>query len=124
MGAVRRNENQNTFPWINPILPLTPTIQSSQPQTSQPHPNHRQQSLATVKIVRAELGINGKPTNMHVYNKILHINIWKEEDACVFFIQSKVREELRNDNLVLVGSSGLALTDQDGTRGILLSIWV
>ena len=40
--------------------------------------------------------------------------------ACVTYLLHKIRKEMLEENLVLAGSSGLVIYDQDGTRGKLL----
>ena len=40
--------------------------------------------------------------------------------SSVTYLQHKIREEIAEEDLVLVGSSGLVIYDQDGTRGKLL----
>ena len=76
--------------------------------------------LTTVKVVRADIGSNGKPCNFHFHQSTAHINIYSEEQACVDYITSKVRSEMGDETLVLVGPNGLLYYDQDGTRGKLI----
>ena len=73
--------------------------------------------LATLKVIRANLGSNGKPTNMDYHNLTVHINLYVEEEACITNIQLKVREEMADNKLVIVGANGLVIFDQEGTRG-------
>ena len=46
-----------------------------------------------------------------------HINIYSEVEATVTSLESKVREEMREEDLVLVMANGLRYYDQEGTRG-------
>lgn len=74
--------------------------------------------LATVKVIRADVADNGKPSNVLLHNLAAHVNLYTEEEATVGHITHKVREEMGNDNLILVGTNGLTIYDQEGTRGI------
>ena len=103
--------------------------QSSAPQTSQNVTTSQAASgrrlaspLATVKIVKAELGITGRPSNSHKYNMSVHINIYNENEACVSQIQERVREEMGDQSLLLAGSHGLMFFDQEATRGKLIKL--
>lgn len=73
-------------------------------------------ALVTVKVVRADL-VNKKLQNIHSHNLTVHIPIWSEADANVEYITLKVGEEMNDGSLVIVGSSGLCIYDQEGTRG-------
>ena len=73
--------------------------------------------LATLKVIRADLNSNGKPTNMNYHNLTVHINLYVEEEACITNIQLKVREEMADNKLVIVGANGLVILDQEATRG-------
>ena len=73
--------------------------------------------LATLNVVRADLNSNGKPTNMNYHNLTAHINLYVEEEACITNIQLKVREEMADNKLVIVGANGLVILDQGATRG-------
>jgi len=77
----------------------------------------RKTPLATLKIIRADIGSNGKPTNLNFHNLTAHINLYNEEDANVSFINKKTCTEMGDDSLVLTGANGLLILDQDGTRG-------
>ena len=50
--------------------------------------------LATVKVVKGNLGITGRPSNLHKYNMSVHINIYNKNEACVSHTQERVREEM------------------------------
>ena len=76
--------------------------------------------LTTVKIVRADIRWNGKSCNFHFHQSTAYINIYSEEQACVDYIISKVRSEMGDETLVLVGPNGLFYYDQDGTRSKLV----
>ena len=43
--------------------------------------------LVTVKVVKADLGITGRPSNIHKYSMSVYINIYNENEACVSHIQ-------------------------------------
>lgn len=74
-------------------------------------------TLAVVKVVRADVGPNRKPTNVHMHNLSVHVNIYKEEHATVPYILHKVHVEMESEGLILVGPNGLIYYDQEGTRG-------
>lgn len=99
------DDHHSTATLTQSNIPVTPEA-STQPK----------KALTTVKTIRANLS-NGKPVNLHFHNLTVHINIYKENEACVGYIKRRVREEMRNDSLVLVGSNGLVFYDQEGTRG-------
>ena len=82
--------------------------------------NLSRRALACVTIVRTDLDNNGKPSNLILHNHTVHVNIYSEEQACVTYLLHKIREEMVEEDLVLVGLSGLVIYDQDGTRGKLL----
>ena len=67
-------------------------------------------ALACVKIVRAGLDNNGKPSNLRLHNHTVHVNIYSEEQACVTFLLHKIRDEMVEEDLVLVGSPRLVIT--------------
>ena len=95
--------------------------QNANVASSTPRPNQRgfaRRALASVKVVRADLDPQGKPNNFQLHNHTVHVNIYQEEQACVTYILSKIREEMQMEDLVLVGTSGLVLYDQEGTRGM------
>ena len=73
--------------------------------------------LATLKVVRADLNSNGKSTNMNYHNLTAHINLYIEEEVCITNIQLKVRKEMADNKLVIVGANGLVILDQEATRG-------
>ena len=62
---------------------------------------------------------NGKPSNLRLHNHTVHVNIYREDQACVTYLLHKICEEMVEEDLVLVGSSGLVIYEQDGTRGKL-----
>ena len=102
--------------------PSTPQI-SQNVTTSQAASRRRFASpLATVKVVKANLGITGRPSNVHKYNKYnmsMHINIYNKNEACVNHKQERVREEMGDQSLLLVGSNELRFFGQEATRGKL-----
>ena len=111
--------NSATFNFRQPSTPQT----SQNVTTSQAASRRRLASpLATVKIVKADLGITGRPSNLHKYNISVHINIYNENEACVSYIQERVREEMGDQSLLLVGSNGLMFFDQETTRGKLIKV--
>ena len=84
--------------------------------TTRPSRTHTRRALACVKIVRADLDNNGKPSNLRLYNHTVHVNICSEQQACVTYLLHKICEEMVEEDLVLVGSSGSVIYDQDGMR--------
>ena len=93
-------------------------VQSSTPMPSQSSQARR--PLCTVKATRtrADLGTNGRPSNSHRHNQHAFINLYSEEEACVTFELSKIKLEMQDESLMLVGSNGLAYADQEKTKGI------
>ena len=111
--------NSATFNFRQPSVPQTPQNIT----TSQAASGRRLASpLATVKVVKADLGITGRPSNFHKYNMSVHINIYNKSEACVSHIQERVREEMGDQSLLLVGSNGLMFFDQEATRGKLIKL--
>ena len=98
------------------------TPQSSQ-STSRSNSNtpilrNQRRVLASVRVVRADIDSStGRPQNMQLHNHTVHISIYSEEQACVPYIESRIREEMLVDDLVIVGPNGLTIYDQEGTRG-------
>ena len=76
-------------------------------------------SLFCVRVVRADLQANGRICNVVLHNKTAFINIYAEHEATLPHVQRRVREDMHEEDLVLVGSTGLMFYDQDGTRGKL-----
>lgn len=107
----------NVGEWRNPTQ-TTPATFSSTPVSSR---GARRIPLAALKVIRADLGLNSKPTNTNFHNLTAHINLYTEEEACVSYVQRKVCEEMADTNLVIVGSTGLVIFDQEGTRGQSIS---
>ena len=85
--------------------------------TTRPSRTLSRRALTCVKIVRADLHNNGKPSNLRLHNHTVHVNICSKEQACVTYLLHKIREEMVEEDLMLVESSGLVIYDQDGTRG-------
>ena len=54
---------------------------------------------------------------MNYHNLTAHMNLYVEEEACITNIQLKVREEMADNKLVIVGANGLVILDQEATRG-------
>ena len=54
---------------------------------------------------------------MNYHNLTAHINLYIEEEVCITNIQLKVREEMTDNKLVIVGANGLVILDQEATRG-------
>ena len=73
----------------------------------------RRHCLTTVKVVRADIGSNGKPFNFYFHELTAHINIYSEEQASVDYTTSKVCSETGDEILVLVGPNGLLHYDQN-----------
>ena len=63
------------------------------------------------------MGENDQPVNIYLHNKTTYINIYSEVEATVTSLESKVREEMSEEDLVLVMGNGLHYYDQEGTRG-------
>ena len=93
------------------------TRQENTPPAPPPLNASRRRSLGGVKIVRADIGANGKPENIHVHNHTVHVNLYSESEANVNHILHKVKEEMNDDRLVLVNNNCLEILDQEGTRG-------
>ena len=104
----------NVREWQTRSAQSTPTPVSSTPTSSRVA---WRIPLATIKVVRADLNSNGKPTNMNYHNLTAHINLYIEEEACLKNIQLKVREEMADNKLVIVGANGLIILDQKAARG-------
>jgi len=103
----------------------TPSSSSQMPSSSSTQQSSRRSvtaPLATVKVVRADIGDNGKPSNLLLHNLHVHINIYHDVDACISYVQEKVRDEMNNNTLCLVGTSGFLYQDNDGTRGMVYMI--
>lgn len=115
------NNNSPTFPRAGPASTNDQNEGQRQitPRLSTPSVPRRR-ILATVKVVRADIGANGKPCNMLYHQTTTHINLYNEDQARLTYITSKVREEMDDQNLVIVGPNGLLYHDQDGTRGIYI----
>ena len=87
-----------------------------------PHASFNNQSparrpIAVVKVIRADIGPNGKPTNFIMHNLSAHVNIYSENQANVSYLLEKVHAEMGDNQLLLVGPNGLVYHDQEGTRG-------
>jgi len=104
---------------INSEIPwrIPDTTSSSSTQSSS-LVSRRQNPLATVKIVRADLSAQGKPINMHLHNRAIHVNIYNTDDASVHFVVNKVRDIMDDQTLLLVGTGGLVLNQEEGTTGM------
>ena len=99
--------NQSSpLPWTPPPLPTPET--SSQSRLS---------PLATVKVAKPDLGFSGKPYNQYFHNTSVHVVTNSETEANARFILRKVREQMCDNSLVLVGVNGLTSKDQGGTTG-------
>lgn len=103
-----------------PSIPSTPDqgIQNQEQGFSQTS-SRRSPPLAVVKVVRADICDNGKPGNIQDYNQSIVINIFRDEDACVPFVERKLQEQLKDRSLVLASSNGLQILEQAGTTGTL-----
>ena len=82
--------------------------------------NLSRRASACVKIIRAHLGNSGKPLNLRLHNHTVHVNIYSEERACVTYLLYKIRDEMVEEDFLLVGASELIIYEQDGSRGKLL----
>ena len=51
------------------------------------------------------------------HNFTAHITLYVEEEACITNIQLKVRKEMTDNKLAIVGANGLVILDQEATRG-------
>ena len=105
--------------WQTPNTQSTPAPVSSTPTSSR---LAWRIPLATLKVVRADLGSKCAPTNMNYHNLTAHINLYAEEEACITNIQLKVREEMADNKLVIVGANGLALIKKQPE--VTQNIWI
>ncbi|XP_066926820.1 uncharacterized protein [Clytia hemisphaerica] len=122
-GVPQASQSQPQPSSSTDVTSSTPATNSAQQSTPRQPPSSLQRiarkPLATVKVVRADVGENGKPTNVHFHNLSVHVNLYSEEQANIPFILGKVNEEINDDyDLVLVGANGLSYYDQEGTRGV------
>ena len=76
----------------------------------------RRTPIFRIKVVRADLGENDQPVNIHLHSMKVHISIYSEVEATVTSVESNVREEMREEDLVLVMANGLRYYDRGGTR--------
>ena len=53
---------------------------------------------------------------MNYHNLTAHITLYVEEEGCITNIQVKVREEMADNKVAIVGVNGLVLLDQEATR--------
>ena len=86
--------------WQTPNTQSTSVPVSSTPASSRAARGIREECLATLKIIRVDLGSNGKPTNMNYHNLTSHINLYVEEGVCI-----------------TNGANCLVILDQEATRG-------
>ena len=77
---------------------------------------------ATVKVVFAGIGPNGKPVVDISQPKQTFVPIQKEGDANVKYILSIVETNFNDSNLELVGNNGFRYNDEPGTRGTLSNL--
>ena len=98
----------NVGEWQTPNTQSTLAPVSSTPTSSIVA---RRIPFATFKVIRADLGSNGKPINMNYHNLTAHINLHVEEEACITNIQLKVREEMADNKPVIVRANGLVIFD-------------
>ena len=112
--TVTTGEDQSTSASISSFYPAVPQVAAT---SSSQTPQSQRRPLATVKIVRADIGTSGKPSNIIVHNLNIFVNIYSEHQANIGYISQKVREEMGDDELILVGPNGLVYYDQEGTRG-------
>lgn len=82
----------------------------------------KKQPLVIARVVRADLVERGRPTNVHRHNTNVHVNIYNQDEASVTFVTDKVRDELDEDEIILVDAKGIMIRDQEGTRGKELAI--
>ena len=97
----------------------TTSINSSEASVPPLHSQRavRRTPIFGIKVVRADLGENGRPVNIHLHNMMAYINTYREVEATVTSLESKVHEEMGEEDLVLVMANGLCYYDQEGTRG-------
>ena len=81
----------------------------------------RRTPIFGIRVVHTDLGENGPPVNIHLYNMTADMNIYSEVEAMVTSLESKVREDMGEEDLVLVMANGLRYYDQEGTRGNCLT---
>ena len=82
----------------------------------------KKQPLVIAGVVRADLDERGRPTNVHRHNTSVHVSIYNQDEASVTFVTDKVRDELDEDEIILVDGKGITIRDQEGTRGKELAI--
>uniref|UniRef100_A0A7M5X5H8 Uncharacterized protein n=1 Tax=Clytia hemisphaerica TaxID=252671 RepID=A0A7M5X5H8_9CNID len=73
--------------------------------------------LATVKVMRADLDGSGKPCNTLKYNHELRVLIYQHDKLNVGYVTKRVREEMGNNDLTVVGNKEFIIYEQEGTRG-------
>ena len=97
----------------------TTSINSSGPSVAPLHSQRAVRRTTTfgIKVVRAAVGENGQPVNIHLHNMTAYINIYSEVEATITSLESKVREEMGEEDILLVMANGLCHYDQEGTRG-------
>ena len=93
----------------------TPAIQ--RPSSSSITASTPKQALATIKVVRADINENGKPSNFHRHNLTTFIPIYKEDQANVNHVLNQVRKRMNDHSLQLVGATGLKYYHEEGTKG-------
>ena len=93
-------------------------MSSSFPSAASLLQSHNQEKAFQIKIVRADLSSTGKPGNIMYHNKQVHITVSKPADANVNFITESARRKFSNDNIVIVGSNGIQIDDEEETKGM------
>ena len=94
-----RIPTSNVGQWKTPNTHFTPSPFSSTPMSSRVP---RGVPLATLKVVRANLGSNAKSTNMNYCSLTAHMNTHIEKKACITNIQLQVWEEMTHNKLVIL----------------------
>jgi len=98
---------------------------SSRPWTStnsKAAAGYTSKAKATIKVVRAQLTLSssGKAV-LASTGKQTFVPIFKEEDANVPYITSYVKNNMKEHDLVVVGSNGIEYDDEPGTRSKYLN---
>lgn len=66
--------------------------------------------------MKVNLEVTEKPSNLQKYNISVHIIICTENQVCVGHWQERLRKEMGDQSLLLTGSNGLIVFDQESTR--------
>ena len=111
-----QNLPEPSFPAYGSI-PSIPQLNVQPPQLPA-QISRRRSTLFTVKVIRADVDQStGKPVNFLRYNMLINVPIYTENEANVNHILEYVKNNMNNDDVILVQSNGLVYRDEEGTRG-------